>query len=39
MVNVIRDKKMIKIPNNELVPGDILDPEGEMPCDCLLIKG
>ena len=36
---VIRDGKEIQISSKELVPGDIIDPEGEVPCDCLVMKG
>ena len=38
-VRVLRDRKMIEILNHDLVPGDLLDPEGEIPCDCLLLRG
>lgn len=30
---------MIKVKNVDLVPGDIIDPEGEVPCDCIVMKG
>lgn len=38
-VNVLRDGTMIKVKNVDLVPGDIIDPEGEVPCDCIVMKG
>lgn len=25
--------------NFDLVPGDVIDPEGEIPCDCIVMKG
>ena len=39
MVKVLRNRKMVEIPNHDLVPGDVLDPEGEVPCDCILVRG
>lgn len=38
-VRVFRDKKFIDIPSNMVVPGDLIDPQGEIMCDCILIKG
>lgn len=39
VVKVVRQGKMVEIASTELVPGDIFRPEGEIPCDCLLVQG
>lgn len=38
-VRVKRNGSFREIDNHELVPGDIIDPDGEVPCDCLMISG
>lgn len=38
-VKVKRNGSFIEVDNHDLVPGDLIDPEGEMPCDCLLTEG
>ena len=38
-VQVLRNGSMITIKSYDLVPGDIIDPEGEVPCDCIVLQG
>jgi P-type E1-E2 ATPase len=38
-VKVLRNSQFITVESNMLVPGDLIDPEGEMMCDCILVKG
>jgi P-type E1-E2 ATPase len=38
-VKVIREGEVQSLPCRELVPGDLLIPEGEVPCDALMIQG
>lgn len=39
MVKVVRNGKVVEVESPELVPGDIFEPEGEIPCDCVLVEG
>jgi P-type E1-E2 ATPase len=39
IVTVIRDGNRQEIQSVELVPGDIFEPDGLIPCDCILIQG
>lgn len=38
-VRVLRDSHFVEVPCNMLVPGDIIDPVGEIMCDCIVVKG
>lgn len=39
IVRALRNGEFTEIPSNELVPGDLIDPIGEIMCDCILLKG
>jgi P-type E1-E2 ATPase len=38
-VKVMRDGRVVEISNLDIVPGDILEINKDIPCDCVLIKG
>lgn len=38
-VRVLRNSNFIEVDSNMLVPGDLIDPAGEIMCDCILVKG
>lgn len=38
-VNVVRDGAMVELSSSELVPGDVFEPKGVMPCDSILVQG
>ena len=38
-IKVIRENKIEIIDSRELVPGDVIIPEREVPCDSLMVKG
>lgn len=38
-VNVIRDGVRVELSSNEIVPGDIYEPRGVVPCDSILVQG
>ena len=35
---MLRDGSFVDLESRELVPGDIIVPEGEIVCDCVLVK-
>lgn len=38
-VRVLRNSQFIEVDSHELVPGDLIDPVGEIMCDCIVVKG
>lgn len=38
IVKVLRDGKFVELESGELVPGDLIVPEGEIVCDCVLVR-
>ena len=38
-VRVKRNGNYDEVDNHDLVPGDLIDPAGEIPCDCLMVSG
>lgn len=38
-VRVLRNGAFVEVESTELVPGDLIDPVGEIMCDCIVVKG
>ena len=38
-VRVKKNSTFIEVYSSDLVPGDVIEPSDEMPCDCLLVAG
>jgi cation-transporting ATPase 13A3/4/5 len=38
-VQVLRNGAFAQIPSNQLVPGDIINPNEEIMCDCIVLRG
>lgn len=39
LVKVLRDGIFYDIKNVDLVPGDLYQPNGEIPCDSIIVQG
>lgn len=38
-VDVVRNGSFLRLPSNELVPGDLIRPKDELFCDVVLLSG
>lgn len=38
IIKVLRDGHIMDVKSVELVPGDLIIPDGEIMCDCILVR-